>query len=168
MSYSFRICFLLQQQHQFITSCLEKPAQKIQWHIMMAYCDINEKMGCVCWRGRSQWLMTCYLIFSLSWRLFTVFWIGYLVPWWFLHISKAPSWVWERVRNTLTLIKDEKGSWVWKGKEPNSPSQSWSHARHFNKEPIGRWSRIRSDSFKFHIPTDDSSMTPGVLELEFL
>lgn len=164
MSHKFRIYFLLQPQHQFITSWLEKPAQKIQWHIMMVYHDINEKMSCVYWKSGSQWLMTWYLIF-LSQRLFTVFWTGYLVSWWFLYMSKAPSGVWERVRNILTLIKCEKGSGVWKGKEPSPPSQPWSHALHFNKGHIGRWGRIWSDSFKCHIPTGDSSMIPGCLSL---
>lgn len=82
-----------------------------------------------------------------------------------IFIHEAPSGVWERVRNTLTLIKCEKDSGVWKGKEPSPPSQPWSHARHFNKGHIGRWGRIWSDSFKFHIPTGDSSMIPGCLSL---
>lgn len=36
-------------------------------------------------------------------------------------------------RNTLTVIKCEKGSRVGKGKEPNPPSQPWSRARHVNQ-----------------------------------
>lgn len=66
---------------------------------------------------------------------FTVFWMFSFVTWRFWHKNSPPCWVWEGVRNMLSLISCEL-CYCEKGKKetPKPTSQPWSYMGHLHKK----------------------------------